>query len=360
MSPEAIIDHFREQAAFCKHLGSPFTAALCELMANDLKAAGPVATLVDDWPTNPLKDALALRLCGALHHAALTDASPELAAAYPKSEAAWDMDTLWPFAQEHLTDAENKVREFLQFPPQTNETRRAIALLPGFLQIAAMFGKPLNLLELGASAGLNQNWEKFNYQTAAWQRSGSSDVIVDTDWRGPAPDALDQDIEIAARAACDQNPLNIHDIDATTRLKSYTWPDQLDRLKRFDAAVSLAREMDTTVEKADAAEWVRRKLGNLPPGQTTIVYHSVFLQYPPRDVIQDIITAIETAGINTTEAAPLAWLCFEPEGLFQAKRAEPRMITRLQTWPGGQTRNLSYSDGHATFVDSSPASLANT
>ncbi|MEM8636878.1 MAG: DUF2332 domain-containing protein [Pseudomonadota bacterium] len=349
--PSSVSAHFREQAGYCRHLGSAFTAALCEVMAHDLEAGGPVASLVGDWTGNPLKDALALRLCGALHYAVLTNASPELKGIYPKFESDWDMGKVWPHARSYLSENEGAVQTFIQSPPQTNETRRSIALLPGFLKIAAQFDKPLNLLELGASAGLNQNWDQFNYQTASWSRSGNSSVMVDTDWHGPAPDHLHIEINVAKRAACDQNPLNIQDADAATRLRAYTWPDQPKRLARFDAAVDLARRMKTQVEKADAAEWLKKQLAQRPEGMTTVVYHSVFLQYPPADVIGEIMTSIETAGINTSDNAPLAWLCFEPEGLFTGSRASPRMITRLQTWPGGDASIFGYSDGHATVFN---------
>ncbi|MEO1476160.1 MAG: DUF2332 domain-containing protein, partial [Pseudomonadota bacterium] len=317
----------------------------------DLESGGPVASLVGDWPSNPSKDALALRLCGALHHAVLTGAAPDLRAAYPEAAAEWDIAKVWPLAKRYFEDTEDTVGAFIKSPPQTNETRRSIALLPGFLKIATAFNKPLKLLELGASAGLNQNWDRFNYRTASWQRDGASKVIVNTDWRGPAPSHLDAQIDIASRAACDQNPLDIHDVDAALRLRSYTWPDQASRLARFDAAVAIAREMNTRVEKADAADWLKTQLKTRPEGQTTVVYHSVFLQYPPPDIIQDIMATIEAAGRSANDASPLAWLCFEPEGLFDGPRTSPRLITRLQTWPGGESETLSYSDGHATRVE---------
>ena len=85
------------------------------------------------------------------------------------------MDRVWPVAQAWLRSETAFVRDFIKSPPQTNETRRSIILLPGFLNLAARFKQPLHLLELGASAGLNQNWDKFNYYTDSWQRSGASD-----------------------------------------------------------------------------------------------------------------------------------------------------------------------------------------
>ena len=72
---EEIVAHFREQAVFCGGLGSAFMEHLCEVMADDIEAGGPVAALVAGWPTNPRRDALSLRIAGYLHHSVLTGAA---------------------------------------------------------------------------------------------------------------------------------------------------------------------------------------------------------------------------------------------------------------------------------------------
>lgn len=351
LADSKIVDHFVEQAKWCDELGSPFTAELLKRFALDFEAGGPIADLCRDWPTNPRKDALGLRLTGALHYAVLSEDAPDLAALYPAQTPDWDMDRVWPVARDWLAANMADVRAFLQSPPQTNETRRSIILLPGFCKLVHQFGEPLHLLELGASAGLNQNWDRFNYQTASWQRSGESDVTIRTDWRAPVPEHHDVDIQVASRAACDLNPVDLSDPDQAMRLKSYTWPDQDERLSRLDAAIRLAQESDTRVEQADALAWLSERLANRPKSGLTVIYHSVFLIYPPREVIAAIMDTIRAAGETATDAAPLAWLSYESEALFGGDRASPKMRARLETWPGGHVETYAESDGHVTYVD---------
>ncbi|NQY96647.1 MAG: DUF2332 domain-containing protein [Henriciella sp.] len=351
LADSKIVDHFVEQAKWCDELGSSFTAQMLKQFAVDFESGGPVAELCRDWPTNPRKDALGLRLTGALHHAVISDDAPDLAALYPAQMADWDMDRVWPVARDWLAANMAGVRVFLQSPPQTNETRRSIILLPGFCKLVHQFGQPLHLLELGASAGLNQNWDRFNYQTESWQRSGESDVTIRTDWRAPVPEHHDVDIQVASRAACDLNPVDLSDPDQAMRLKSYTWPDQEERLSRLDAAIRLAQESDTRVEQADALTWLSERLANRPKSGLTVIYHSVFLIYPPREVIAAIMDTIRAAGETATEAAPLAWLSYESEALFGGDRASPKMRARLETWPGGHVETYAESDGHVTYVD---------
>lgn len=350
MSAEAVIAHFREQSRFCAEYGSPFTAELISRLADDIEAGGPAQVLVAQWPGNPRADALSLRMAGALHAAALTGRDARLAASYPPARTNWSMEETWPLARAFLERETAWVSEFMRSPPQTNETRRSIALLLAFLTFARQWPGPIDMLEIGASAGLNLNWDRFSYRTRHWSWGEPGPVLIDTDWQGPAP-PIEVRPDIRSRAACDLNPLDIRDEAARLRLRSYIWPDQADRLARFDGAVALALQHDVRVERADAAEWLERKLHGRATDAATIVYHSVFLQYPPPDVRAAIVKVIRDAGAAASKHAPLAWVRLEPEGVTDGKRDSTRFVIDLTVWPGGERRILGYTDGHVRAVE---------
>lgn len=354
-SKEEILAHFREQAGFCRGLGSPFMEALCLAMAGDIEAGGPVARLVKGWPGNPRRDALSLRIAGYLHYAVLGGKAPELAAVYPGTNPGWTMETVWPVARDWLSRRERAAKVFMKLPPQTNETRRAIALLPGFLKVASLHPGPMHMLELGASAGLNQNWDRFNYRTARWELSGNSDVNIETQWNGPPPDHIDMSLNVASRAACDQSPVSLAKPSSARRLKAYVWPDQPERLARLDAAIALARRTRVRVDKADAADWLKARLAARPEEGPTVIYHSVFLQYPPAETRRALQAMIEEAGAEATWERPLAWVCFEPGAFFQGPDQvgiDPNdFITYMRVWPDNEDYRLLRSDGHVTQVE---------
>ncbi len=349
MSVERILAHFDEQSAFCAEYGSPFTAQLITRMREDIQASGPVADLVAAWPTNPRADALCLRLAGALHAAVLTGRDSVLAALYPAALPHWRMDHVWPAAHAFLAREQLWVRDFIRSPPQTNETRRAIALLAGFLTFARHWHGPVDMLEIGASAGLNLYWDRFAYRTKTWSWGAASPVRIDTDWQGPAP-PVDATLKVRHRAACDLNPLDIADAAQVLQLRSYIWPDQADRLTRFDGAVALAIEQGVRVERADAAQWLARKLKARADDAATIVYHSVFLQYPPREAREAIIAAIHEEGERASPQAPLVWVRLEPEAVTDGVANGLRFVIDITTWPGGERRILGYTDGHVRAV----------
>ena len=347
---EKLLAHFAEQSIICANFGSPFTGELMARMRDDIEAGGPTAKLLENWPTSPRADALALRLTGAAHAAALTDRDPELAKLYPANNPDWRMDAIWPRVRALFERDHAWAHAFIQSPPQTNEIRRSIALLAGFLTFAnENRGLAFDMFEIGASAGLNLNWDKFAYRPQTWSWGPDSPVIVDTAWNGPPP-PIDGRITVRSRAACDLNPLDISDEAQRLQLKSYVWPDQPERLARFDGAVALALANNTKVERADASIWLHEKLASPAPDTATVVYHSVFLQYPPPSARAAIIDAIQAAGARATALAPLAWVRLEPEALTDGVRDSMRMVLDITTWPGAQRRILAYTDGHVRSV----------
>jgi hypothetical protein len=259
------------------------------------------------------------------------------------------MNDVWPLARAFLERESGWVAEFIRSAPQTNETRRAIALLAGFLAFGKTWSGPIDMLEIGASAGLNLHWDQFQYRTRTWEWGAASPVLIDTDWNGPPP-PVEAPLEIRRRAACDLNPLDVADAAQRLQLKSYIWADQPDRLARFDGAATLAREAGVKVERADAANWISERLARRADDAATIVYHSVFLQYPPPAARAAIVEAIRQAGARATAKAPLAWVRLEPEALTDNVRDSLRMVVDLTTWPGGERRVLAHSDGHVRSV----------
>ena len=67
--------------------------------------------------------------------------------------------------------------------PQTNEIARSAMLLPGFLTVAHETGLPLELVEIGASAGLNLLFDRFHYRygDAEWGQNASPARLVPED-----------------------------------------------------------------------------------------------------------------------------------------------------------------------------------
>jgi hypothetical protein len=151
-------------------------------------------------------------------------------------------------------------------------------------------------------------------------------------------------VNVVRTAACDRRPIDVADPVQRRRLKAYLWPDQTERLQRFDTAVQMALAAGVRVETADAVAWTA---SNAAPAQgvATVIYHSIFWQYLSPETQGLLRDAIEAHGAAATHAAPLAWLRMEP-----APGQLVPIELRLTLWPGGQERRLAIVQAHGASV----------
>lgn len=347
MNEDAIRQHFNSQADACDRLGSSFTARLCRILGERLDFSTKTGSKVLGWShdgdADPRADALALRLVGGLHALVLENEDPELAGVYPP--IACDDEMLADAVLDAILRQDAMLAAFIDQPPQTNEVARSSMLLPGFLTIARETGRPLQLAEIGSSAGLNLNFDRFHYDYsgASWGDAGSAVRLAPEVRSDTLP--LDGRIEIVARAGCDIAPVVISDEAQRSRLRAYIWPDQSRRIARIEAAIGLALETGTRVEQADAADFVKRQLAAREAEMAFVLFHSIMWQYMPARTRNAIDAAMREAGETASASAPIAHLRMEPLS------GDARHATLILTiWPG-ETRHLATCDFHGRWIE---------
>ena len=330
---------FLAQAAGCEGLGSPLTARVLRLLAAGMQPDGQVASAVLGWQGDLSRhgDALALRLAGGLHALVLTGAAPALAAFYRAPDALSDAEAT-ALLLATLRGHQAPLLAYLQSPPQTNEVRRSVALIAAGHWLTDRFKLPIVISELGASAGLNLNWDRYALDLPG-QSYGAPDspLRLSPDWKGPLPPHSPP--HVAARAGVDLRPLN--PATDTIRILSYIWADQPDRLARTRAAMALA---DTAVQQGDAVDWLDGRLKQRHPGHLHLIFHTIAWQYfPPMAQVRgrDLLAK---AGAQATEDAPLAHLAMEADGL------DDGAALTLQIWPSGQVIPLARVDFHGRWL----------
>jgi hypothetical protein len=282
---------------------------------------------------DPAPSALALRLMGAVHRLVLTGDAPELARHYPS--AGGEPGDAWPAFLDVLRERRDDLRELVERPVQTNETARCAPVLCAFLEVARVTGRPVRLLEVGASAGLNLAFDRYRYELAD-DRWGppSSPVTIRAALDGRPP--LDAPLAVASRAGCDARPLDPRSEDDCLTLTSYVWPDQVERLARLRAALDVAAGTGVRVERAAAADWAEAQLREEIPGVTTVVFHSIVMQYLTDDERARFERAVRSAP------GSVAWIRMEP--------ADELTDVRLTLFPGGEDRLLARAGYHGDPV----------
>jgi hypothetical protein len=361
----ALLEAFDRQIGWCR-LPAPFSARVLRRSRRWLLADPDAAWALSAVADDPSAAAVPLRWLAGLHHLALRGLAPWAAlwADAPHDTPSDDakLDGLLDQAIERAWQTERAaLQAALALPPQTNEVQRSVALLPGLLHVAALSRRPIELLEIGASAGLNLWCDRYHHDHGVWTWGDPAvGLTLRCEWQGPPPVAASIDLRVARRAACDARPIDVRQAPESLRLASFIWPDQAERLTRLHAACRLAAAWmaasDVAVQALPALAFLRRELPARRAGNALVLMHSVAWQYIQVGEQDAISALVEAAGAMATADSPLAWLQLEP------RSKDGSVELRCRYWPGGQEVLLARAHPHVAHLhwrETTPAGADN-
>lgn len=310
---------FRELADDFEQGGSPLYGRLAREHADDPLVDAICGDGKPHWD-------LPLRLFGGVHYLVLSGRVPD----------AWD--AFGATLAAHRAWLERFVAEQ---PVQTNEVQRAWALLPAFL--TASDGRPIDLVELGPSAGLNLQWDRYRYRYGdrTW---GADDADLELSGEaegGPPAALLARDAVVRDRLGIDRTPVDVGTEEGALLLASFVWADQEHRLERLGRAIEVLRRDPPRLVTGDYVRLLPRVLAERDLDVLTVVFHSVSEAYLARADRERVRAAVAADG----ERGSLAHVSLE-----FAETEEPgfeRFALDLHTYPGGEVQHLARVDGHA-------------
>ena len=331
----------RTQAASCRALGSPMYGDILDHLADDASAGGATWDLLAAHDDDPGPSALGLRLLGSVHRLVLSGQAPELVGFYPSAGGRWEPRAGCAAVLRYVSEHPERVQEWLDRPPQTNEVGRAAALMGGLLHLASMPGAmhplPVRLREIGASGGLNLRVDRYAYlddRGNTFGRAGSP-LVISGAWTGHPP-APGPEPVVLDRVGCDTRPVDATTPEGRLTLTAYTWPDQGGRLERLRAALDIAASVPVELRQQDAVTFAREL--DLQEGTVTVLWHSIVWQYLAHEEQRAVIEALERLGRTATPTRRLAKLCLEPTR--RSVGTEHELLVVLRTWPhDGNHRN---------------------
>jgi len=249
-------------------------------------------------------------------------------------EATWD-DTGAALEQH---------REFLarwtaEQDVQTNEVQRSWALVPAFLSVAD--GRPLELLELGPSAGLNLLWDRYRhrYKTGTW---GSGALELTGDDRTPPPAGLlERHVEVVRRRGVDLNPVDVTTEHGARLLQAFVWPDQTERLERLRQAIDVVRSDPPQLMQGDYVDALPSLLRNRREGAQLIVFQTASTMYLDRRQTERLRDALHAAGRD------------EPFVFVTTGRApdDDGYALEVERYPDGRAKRLAVFDFHGAWLE---------
>lgn len=332
------------QAAHAEKAGAPITARVIRAERAIITSGTRTGQRMANWPGLSLEDAMPLRMAGGIHFLHLTGQADELGPVYAgeiADQAAVDAVVAQVAAQHDLA-----LLPWLDGPPQTNEAGRSACVMAGLLWLSGRLGPRFELVEIGASAGVNTMMARYFYDLGGTTAGPEySPMRIVPEWRGSPPPA--NRVEITRVRGCDIAPVDLTDTAAAQRLKAYVWSDASERMARMDVAIGLATSQPPELVQMDAVDFVRQQLAKTQePGTTRVLFHTVMWQYLPQASRDAIRVLMDEAGEAATPQTPLAWLRVE------TNRSTFRHELTVKYWPGGEgVVQLAEAHPHGAWVE---------
>jgi hypothetical protein len=302
----------------------PMYARVCEAIAADPALSGLLLHA-------PSGQRLPVLLLAALHDLVLRHPDVELAPWYPSvgGIADHDGDLLRALRQTVDTHAPELLDVLRHRRVQTNEVNRCVAWRMALQLLCRDDERPLHLVELGASAGLNLGLERHLVDVHGAERHGPdatlsmgpADAAVrlstrlrDGDWPALRAAAAAPLPPVATRVGIDAAPLDPADPDDARWLTACVWPEQHERLARLRAALADAAAWPAPVLRGDLVDALDELTSDVDRDRHVVVLSSWALVYVPTARRQDVCDRLaELARATAGRSTRVTLLSFEAD-----------------------------------------------
>jgi hypothetical protein len=252
---EAAANAFRRLAETARTEAAPLYEHLCLRIADDVELL-EMAALARPGQSMPylLFDAVHFLLLGGVAH--------ELRAFYPSlTQSPSDPAAAYPVFREFCLVNASEIRRLIPaHDNQTNEVGRMAALLPAISEAARLGGdRPLGIVEVGPSAGLNLCFDRyfFDYGRVQWGDPSASVRFTCALEDEATPPLVGGRPSIAYRIGLDLEPIDVTDEAAARWMLSSTWPDHRDLSELQSRAIDVVRGRPVARGRARRPDLVR-------------------------------------------------------------------------------------------------------
>ncbi|MFC7215233.1 DUF2332 domain-containing protein [Saliphagus sp. GCM10025334] len=285
---------------------SPFYARLADSVVDDDRLLGIASAAREGQPEPEL-------LLAAVHSLLLAGRDHPLAQFYPTCERSGSAGDPVDSFRDFCVANEDRLQSIVATRRcQTNDVGRSAVLLPAFEHVARTSeSDALAQVEIGASAGLNLNWDRYRYDFDGAGRYGETDspVTIATAVRGdrdpPLPRAFPT---VVHRRGVDLNTLDVTDDEDARWLHALIHPNRDRRHRRLAAAIEMAKTNRPPLVEGDALEALPALLSDAPDGVALVVFSTHVLYQLDAATIAKLRSILS----DYSSEQPIHWLSIDP------------------------------------------------
>lgn len=358
----ATFDRVDDLAAFYRFLAESEFDGYCDLYAHLARSLADDRELVERVATMaPNAKLLPVLLFAAVHFLLLGEPDLDLAACYRDDPGA-PADP-WPLFRSLLEERFDELASLVATRTiQTNEVGRSGVLLPCFTSVARDAARPLTLVELGPSAGLNLLLDRYAVRYSDGVAVGDPDAKVQLacEVRGPLRPPRDPTAPpIRARLGIDLAPVDVTDPEACRWLEACVWPRLTDRANRLRAAIDLARSTPPDLRTGNALDLLAAAVDRTDPDTVVCIFATWVLAYFSHDQRAELGSLLDELGARrdlalvTAEYPSIAPFIDRPERPATAGEGQAATVAGISTWLDGRraSRPVAWCHAHGAWID---------
>jgi hypothetical protein len=328
---------FRSGIQIHEAVGAPLYAALCARCADDPEMV--------ELAGRGQPGAQPMHLFSSVYDLLLRRPDDSLSRYYPTfTESPAPSSEAFPafkrFCGEHRIEILDRLQNRTV---QSTYVERCRVLLPALSVVADEAGEPLNLVEIGTSAGVLLTVDKYAYDLGpAGHLGGDAPLALKGELHGAPKVRIPK---IAARIGLDLHPLDARSEDQRRWVLALIFPEFRAQQTRMAKALDVVAATDITLMKGDALDLLPGVLAGL--SAPICVFHSTTLMYWS----PDSKAALDTFLKEASHARDIWRVGIEPSEKYDAWYAgrsnTPDQAKRVEQASWGDVKITRYHNGNA-------------
>lgn len=332
---ERITASFRAGEEVYARENSPLYSMLARFGADDAE--------IVEMACHAMASAPPVHLFTAVHFLLLGGIDDPLARYFPTlAETPLPPEEVWPHFRRFCLEHRDEILELLRTRAvQMTYVERCRSVIAPLCHVADLAGEPLNLIEIGCSAGVLLTFDSYAYEMGEGERFGPENApfVLKGDLAGGPSLRIPK---IGKRIGMDLNIIDPSVEEDRRWMLATCFPELLGQQKRLAEAMDIVAETDITWLEGDALARMTEALAAVP--DPVCVYHSACLFYWPKEAKAALDELLCEAGRERT----IYRFGSEPSERYDEQmsgRGDNGDDIKNSTGPNGEITYTCYRDG---------------
>ena len=285
----------------------------------------------------------------AIHFFILKNKNAALSKYYPsvtgQKTPAIPFDLFKSFVLQHQQEIVHLLQHRIV---QTNVLTRCNYLLPVFSNILSEANGPATLIDIGSSAGLNLNFDRYEYYYDNKKVYGDSPVKLHCQiLAGKAPTITFFNYPLQ-KIGIDQHPIDLTNADDLTWLQALIWPDQTERFIQLKEALHASNLSDIKLIAGSTVADFKKVIESIDSNAVLILSATHVLYQFTDNLLLEFYTFLDALG----QTRDFYFLSAEATGAVQLKYGIANTAVVLTTYKNRQKHEtlIAETNGHGNWI----------